>query len=75
MWTPPQGHRLDSKRAVGSVDTVRGDVLRNLGKVLERLWMEYKTAHARRRSWLIWSNPEKASSPSTGVTRPLLMSS
>jgi hypothetical protein len=40
--------------AVGSIETVSGDILPNLSKVRERVRMEYIAAHARRRSWLIW---------------------
>lgn len=63
------------ENAVGSGGIVSGDIFPNLGKVCERARMENKCAHARRRSWLFWRRRAKASSPSMGATRPLLMSS
>ena len=63
------------QNTVGRGGIVSGDIFPNLGEVHERARMEYKFAHARRRSWLIWRRRAKPSSPSMGTTRPLLMSS
>ena len=63
------------KNAVSSDGIVSGDVFPNFVEVCKRLWMENKSAHAPRRSLLFWRSWLKAASPSTGCTRPLLISS
>lgn len=61
---------------VGSVDVVLRDVVPNLVEVSERFGMERVAAHpAERRRSLFSRNRLKASSPSIGLTRPLLRSS
>ena len=60
---------------VRSVHIVGGNELPNFFKVCERGRVKDKTAHERRRSSLLVRSRLKASSPSMGLTRPLLISS
>jgi hypothetical protein len=75
-WDEGANRFLDlPKDTIGSVWTIGSDVFPNFSKICERVRMENKSAHERRRSWLFWRNWSNACSPSMGFTRPLLMSS
>ena len=64
------------RRPIGSVQAVASDVFPDLVKIGVRFWVENKFAHEpARRSLLFNRSLAKASSPSTGFTRPLLRSS
>jgi hypothetical protein len=64
------------KNPVGGIDVVFRDVLPDFVEIYERIWMEGVAAHPpdRRRS-LFSRSFLKASSPSIGLTRPVLRSS
>jgi hypothetical protein len=69
--------RVDiGENSVGGIDVVFRDLFPDLVEICERVRMEGVAAHPpdRRRSLFSRSLP-KASSPSIGVTRPLLRSS
>jgi hypothetical protein len=64
--------------AIGSVEVIGGDLFPDFFQIFIRLWVEDESAHgrARRASLLLLRRRlAKASSPSTGLTRPLLRSS
>jgi hypothetical protein len=63
------------KNAVRSVLIVRSDVFLNLVEVCVCVRVEDEIGHEPRRSSLLRRRRAKACSPSTGSTRPLLMSS
>src|SRR5258708_23341574 len=61
------------KDAVGSVEVIGGDIFPDFFQICVRFRVENKSAHERaRRSLLLLLRLEKASSPSTGFTLPLL---
>src|ERR1700694_2950541 len=54
------------KNTVSGAGTVGSDEFPNFVYVCERVWMENKPAHERRRPGLFWRSRSKAASPSMG---------
>src|SRR5580693_3950209 len=64
------------QNAISRINIARADVLPNFFQISDRFRMKNKAAHQEsRRSALLRRNASNASSPSSGVTRPLRTSS